>query len=367
METLEPGQAADAAHDCARAARLLDQSIDNAALSLELVPVFSRSVMDPRGGRQPRAVARERLFTGILATLDRNPIPGMVPYFVTLTIDRSIWMVDAASEVHAARECLEVMRRKLWRLARRCGCPQWVRVLEWQTASGSGWPHWHLVMWFPREVGPAQVRERIRARWSAIGGGFVKVVRAKRKEGSWQPLAKYAVKYFTKGCDHFPPTLDDPSIKRCPRLYGLSRAVADLLPKRLRSMRRYRQPGESVRLPKSRVLRPLARRLDESGIVYQVRERGIDRSTGEVRYRYLKDRFRLGTLGAQRAHGVGLLKSSTSATRATGVVAEVLDLGALAAFVDAMADDLEAAIVVEVNANAESRRLAWERHQSDTT
>lgn len=350
------------AHGCARAARLLDQSIVTAPLPpKELVPVFSRSVMDPIGGRQPRAVARERLFTGILTTLDRNPIPGMVPYFVTLTIDRSIWMVDAPSEVDAARECFNVLRRKLWKLAKRCKCVQWVRVLEWQTATGSGWPHWHLVMWFPRELGPRQVRERIRARWSAMGGGFVKVVRARRKEGSWEPLAKYAVKYFTKGCEVFPPSLDHESVKQSPRLYGLSKSVSDLIPKRPVPTRHLSKPR------KRRVLRPLAVRLDESGTRYAVRQPVIDGATGEVRYQYGKQRMSLGRRGVRLAMDHGLLKPSTEATKAFGIVSEVADPEALAEFVESIADQLEEWTRDEVTGNAESRRLAWERHQSNTT
>jgi len=361
METLEPGQAADAAHDCARAARLLDQEINFAPLPRELVPVFSRSVMDPIGGRQPRAMARERLYSGILATLDRNPIPGMVPYFVTLTIDRSRWMVDALPEPDAARNCFNVLRRKLWRLAKRCKCAQWVRVLEWQTATGSGWPHWHLVMWFPREVGPREVRERVRARWSAMGGGFVKVVRAKRKDGSWEPLAKYATKYFTKGCAHFPPSLDHESVLQSPRLFGLSRSVSALIPKRPQPKRHLSKPR------KPRQMLPLARRLDESGIRYVVRQPFVERSSGEVRYQYEKQRYSLGKRGVKLAQELGVLKPSGRATKSIGVLSEVADLDALAEFVESIAEQLEQWSREEVEFNAGTRRLAWERHQSDQT
>ena len=63
-----------------------------------------------------------------------------VPRLLTLTVDRKRFNspVDAHREITGGKYVARLMRR--------LGIKRWVWVLEFQSASGAGWPHWHLLI-----------------------------------------------------------------------------------------------------------------------------------------------------------------------------------------------------------------------------
>ena len=113
------------------------------------------------------------------------------PTMITLTVDRSGWP-DGAESVweHVSSKSLVA------RLMRRLGIDRWLWVVEWQSASGEGWPHWHVLVDWPGFVDYREVRRLWWGLWN-IGNIDVKPVGA--RGGIW-----YLSAYMTKGCSKHP-------------------------------------------------------------------------------------------------------------------------------------------------------------------
>ena len=85
-------------------------------------------------GRRDGWVARQRLYA--LVEAGRFSAPGLL----TLTVDRSRFASpEEAHKYVNAEKCVA-------RLMRLFGVKWWVWVLEFQTKTGDGWPHWHVLI-----------------------------------------------------------------------------------------------------------------------------------------------------------------------------------------------------------------------------
>ncbi len=363
METLEPGRAADAAHDCARAARVLDITTDKCALTPYLERSYCRSGWDRRGGGRARHRAHQRLFLAAVSSLQEAAPAGLVPYFVTLKVDRRPYLNAYPSEVDAARHAFWELGDKVRFFCRRCRVDWWIKALEWQSRTGSGWAHWHLVMFFPDHLSTREVRELVRARWNGVGGGFVTVQKAYRKQGRWENLAGYIAKYVLKGMEAVPPVLDHPDFVMAPRTYSMSKRVSAFVrtvapPPRRRFTAKPRQ---------SRQLEPIYQRLAKSGCCSVVVCEEISTVTGECRPRRLTkpipfpDSFvtlavQRGVLGKPVFPLVGRMKDGLRYEVPGGAAA-------LQAFVDAQAEQVDAAYRHEVQLARDKMRYDWDEMQ----
>ena len=136
------------------------------------------------------------------------------PTMITLTVDRSGWP-DGAESVweHVSSKSLVA------RLMRRLGIDRWLWVVEWQSASGEGWPHWHVLVDWPGFVDYREVRRLWWGLWN-IGNIDVKPVGA--RGGIW-----YLSAYMTKGCSKHPQWILErrQTVRKC----GGSKAMGPLL------------------------------------------------------------------------------------------------------------------------------------------
>jgi len=346
---------------CGGAAARLDTSVDNCSLPPEVHKVYSRSAWDRLGGGASRFRTHQRVFLGTLSTLEQKGPEGMVPYFVTLTVDRRRFLADHPEEVEASRSAFRVLGSKLRNVMRRVRCVEWIKALEWQSATGCGWAHWHLVAWFSRDTPISEVRRSIQGRWSGVGGGFVRVDRARRKDGRWESLAGYISKYVTKASDVVPPVLDHSSFVMAPRAYSMSKAMG----KRVREMVPARPKFYRLkRARRSRVLLPFAQRLDASGASVRVWEYKVDTETGVVRPKPSKA-LPISSKGLELAEREGVIVGWSPAImgKRDGFKPIVRDVASLVRFAEANAGRLIEWQSEEIAVNRLQRLHAWHEHQ----
>lgn len=359
---LGPGSAGRA-HPCARAARSLDITADKCALPPYVERVYCRSGWDRRGGGRSRHEAHRKVFLGSVTALERGAPAGLRPFFVTLTIDRAPFMAAHPEEVDAARDAFHQLGDKVRFFCRRCGVKWWIKALEWQSFSGAGWAHWHLVMFFPAQMSTADVRRLIWARWAGVGGGRVDVQPAYRKNGRWDNLAGYLAKYVMKGMEVVPPVLDHPDFVMAPRAYSMSKAMSSFV--------RERGPGKARRFKtyrdRDRVLRPIYQRLAESGTRMVVVQEVIDPETGECRPDRRGRPIRMPARAITLAQECGLLGKpvQTFLGRTADGLRHSINGGAdaLERFWEVHGEAIDAWWAEEVRCNAEAMRWHWEEHQ----
>jgi hypothetical protein len=363
METAEPGSAAVAAPASGREAPLLDITTDKCALPPYLERAYCRSGWDRRGGGRARHLAHQRFFLAALSSLQEASPAGLVPYFVTLTVDRRPYLNAYPTEVEAARHAFWELGDKVRFFCRRCRVDWWIKALEWQSRTGSGWAHWHLVMFFPDHLSADQVRELVRARWSGVGGGYVTVHKAYRKNGRWENLAGYVAKYVLKGMEAVPPVLDHPDFIMAPRTYSMSKRVSAFV-RSLSPPRRRRFRSEPRQ---RRELAPIYERLAQSGCRSVVVQEEVSTVTGECRPRRLTKpmpfpdsivtlALERGVLGSPVFTMVGRMKDGLRYAVPGGAAA-------LQAFVDAEGEEIELAFCEEVWTARNKMRHDWDEMQ----
>ncbi len=217
------------------------------------------------------------------------------PAVLTLTVDRG----EFSSPVQAYRY---VTRKKLlWRLMRALGVKRWFWVLEYQQKTGSGWPHWHILIDLADVPGGrvdlVKAWQLWRDRWG-VGGlqlevrdvEFDSVEHAlmyitkylmKQPEGgfpTWVLKSRQSIRFF-QGCRLLGPLVAKPSLKK-------AMSVED----------------EQTNKRASR--RPLLDRMSEcsvgAGRVFALR---VDQATGEQRGHFL------GALPCSPSQLLGLVRS----------------------------------------------------------
>jgi len=203
-------------------------------LEREIRGEYSRSVLDRLGGRRARVEARERLVE-VMSGDGRWCL-------LTVTVDRERFASAAEAYGVCAPRLADLMRALVGDGA------LWSRVLEFQSASGEGFPHWHLVFKLPHGVTVVSVRRRLwevwRDSWHLARGGLDLV-----EVRSRLAAARYLGKYFFKGCTVPLWVLER---ERSPRMFGCSRAAGLIAP----SWRKRRGRREGWR----RALRPVERK-----------------------------------------------------------------------------------------------------------
>ncbi|MBI1369352.1 MAG: hypothetical protein GC162_11955 [Planctomycetes bacterium] len=102
---------------------------------------------------------------------------------ITLTVDRKRWASPRTVWEQVALNAL------VPRLMRRLGIKRWVWVLEFQTKTGEGWPHWHVLA----DVGYVEYAEIRRLWWGLWGIGNIDVQKVNAASGAW-----YLSSYLTK-------------------------------------------------------------------------------------------------------------------------------------------------------------------------
>jgi len=181
-------------------------------LEREIRGEYSRSVLDRLGGRRARVEARERLVE-VMSGDGRWCL-------LTVTVDRERFASPAEAYAVCAPKLADLMRALLGDSA------VWSRVLEFQSASGEGFPHWHLVFRLPHAVTVVSLRKRLwqvwRDSWHLARGGL-DLVQVQSRIGA----ARYLGKYFFKGCTVPPWVLER---ERAPRMFGCSRAASLIAP-----------------------------------------------------------------------------------------------------------------------------------------
>jgi len=95
------------------------------------------------------------------------------PLLLTLTVDREAFDHPADALGRVSTKSL------IPRLMKRLGVDRWAWVLEFQTKTGEGWPHWHVLMDVPG--GYLDYAEVRRLWWGLWGIGNIDVQRVKGK------------------------------------------------------------------------------------------------------------------------------------------------------------------------------------------
>lgn len=199
---------------------------------------------------------------------------------VTLTVDRSVFSSPEVAYRKVA-PCIPDLMRALFGDG-----AVWARVLEFQEASGEGWPHWHAVVKLPAGMTVNAARRRLwevwRDRWQFARGGLdLTPVRSRRA------AARYLGKYFFKGCTAPPWVLDR---DRAPRMFGASVAAGEVAPpwRRARRSRSRRLVLGAERARRSKGKRRTVREaLARSGSTVALVARVKDAATGKARVRVL--------------------------------------------------------------------------------
>lgn len=184
------GDLAGASAGCKPADRLEEESykrIDD-SLRIEFRDCRCGCRTCPKCGPRKGWKVRSRLLTH--APRFSNPL------LLTLTVDRSNF--DNPEQAHERVSKDGLIRR----LMQRLGIPLWVWVLEFQGASGLGWPHWHVLVDasdLPRKrIDLTRAWHLWRDEWK-IGGLDV-------REATRFRSPAHAVMYITKYLTKFPAT-----------------------------------------------------------------------------------------------------------------------------------------------------------------
>ncbi len=115
------------------------------------------------------------------------------PKLFTLTVDRRRFGDPRQAWEHITEG------KFIWRLMRALGITRWLWVLEFQTQTGAGWPHWHLLIDvgdLPRHrVDLAKAWRLWRDEW---GLGGLDLAKKETRIGTPQHAVFYITKYLTK-------------------------------------------------------------------------------------------------------------------------------------------------------------------------
>lgn len=281
---------------------------------VELPQVRCRSGCDAEGGGRARMLACERMFAAAAALLERAG-NGWSPYFLTLTVNRKPWVERyGGNEREAAYQAFRALSRKVPHVMRRLRMPEWVQKREWQSATGCGWVHFHLLVLVPDSLKRDHVERLVKARWSAmLGAGWIKAQKGYRKGGTWDCIPKYLAPYMAKGGKEFPPVLDDPRVLQAPKLMSASKAVRARVRSRVQVLPRL---PRAKRQGQKRNLRPLAERLAWSPLTVRERrwaERVVPQGEPKARYKAQHGRVRLmPSRAVEELHSAGLLTARLS-------------------------------------------------------
>lgn len=202
------------------------------------------------------------------------------PLLLTLTVDRKGTTTGRGFEGPAAAHEYVSAGGYVRRLMRLLGLRRWVWVLQFQSGTGAGWPHWHVLV----DVGasgrlPVVDLKRAwrlwRDRWG-IGGLDVEKSDFEGAEHAVRYITRYLVRQPEEG---YPPWVLQ-SAKRV-RLIGASKAVGRLT--------RGGTIGGGEIVGRPRVSGgALVDRLAACGATCVVLEERVDRGTGEVLWRYVE-------------------------------------------------------------------------------
>jgi hypothetical protein len=212
------------------------------------------------------------------------------PVLLTLTVDRAGTKTGRGFDGPEAAYDYVRDGRYLPRLLRLIGVKRWVSVLEFQSGTGDGWPHWHILCdgsHWPRGRMPKKLMEKLWKLWrDKWGVGSVDV--SEDKLCGSVHACRYITKYLTK-----PPKRGWPRWvleRHNVRIVSTSREVGALVGDSIR--RESTEPTEEQepvhRRPASKVVSSCC----HSTLVFRERmEEEIDHETGEVvevkRLRYL--------------------------------------------------------------------------------
>ncbi len=242
---------------------------------LEVVPALCNSQFDAIGGCARRCMYRERL-EALAASMYRGVL-------VTLTLDREAF-ADAAEGYRVSRaRVADCMREALGDHA------VWGQVVEFQTATGEGWPHYHLVGELRQGVSLSFVRGAIRRCWAERWkfGRCLDVTLIKDRLAT----ARYLGKYLTKAPAAVPHWILHR--ERSPRMFSSSWAGGERLatlgvrrPPTVRHSQRTQTEDRMRARRAARVKSTLLDRLACSGTRCKVRKASVD-PIGEVRFSWL--------------------------------------------------------------------------------
>jgi hypothetical protein len=179
------------------------------------LPVRCRSRACPSCGRAAGIKTRERLREKVGAGLFSQPA------LMTLTVDRKNWQSPQGAYRAVTAQAL------IPRLMRRLGVRAWVWTLEFQTRTGEGWPHWHILLDQAHCGGRLDYR-KLWHLWRDVWGVGGCDVSQKHKAAAADPLhaVNYITKYLTKGAGPWPTWWLEGSRNR---VVGASRAVGRLV------------------------------------------------------------------------------------------------------------------------------------------
>lgn len=219
---------------------------------------------DPLGCRAVDAYRADDIVAAVRA------LPGRW-VFITLTVDRKLWTCPEA----AYQRANEYVRKAI-----ALGCPRGIyfAVLEVQTKTGDGWPHWHVLAWCPDARTADQVKADTlrgwRTRSESVDADTGEVVASVERIGfvdvqevrDATAAGKYVAKYMVKAWDAVPPWMLD-STRRF-RKVRLSNRAYDVL-EGLHRHERHR--GErKARTGTGRRTRTLLQRMASSGSTLQL-------------------------------------------------------------------------------------------------
>ncbi|HEV2293806.1 MAG TPA: hypothetical protein VGR35_08110 [Tepidisphaeraceae bacterium] len=162
------------------------------------------------------------------------------PHLLTLTIDRSRF---ASPEAAHDRITEGGFIRRLMRLL---GIKKWFWVLEFQTQSGEGWPHWHFLVDLSDVGGFLDLKRAWklwRDRWKLGGLDLQCRITAENREHA----VFYVTKYLTKTPEAVPPWVLLRA--RALRFLGASKAIGSLTGKLPAAPAEPLDPGEQMNLP----------------------------------------------------------------------------------------------------------------------
>ncbi|MCD4824266.1 MAG: hypothetical protein K8S55_06635, partial [Phycisphaerae bacterium] len=207
------------------------------------------------------------------------------PLFLTLSIDRRGTTTGKGFMSASDSYDLVTQKKYIWRLMRAAGISQWMWVLEFQSKTGEGWPHWHMIIDVSKYPGgrlPKAVLKKLWGLWRdkwGIGGLDIQRVELKDRHHTICYITKYVTKQPSRGWPRW-------ALQRnCIRLIGSSRSIGLLVSTEMRETTKKKvNPEEPEKDKKER--RPIYKRVASCGLSTTILREAID-SEGEVSYCYL--------------------------------------------------------------------------------
>ena len=240
--------------------------------TVEAVPVLSRSVLNADGGGHARHLARAKLVAL------GSAIPPGTGLFITLTVDRSRFVDAETAFVETRHRVCDLMRELLG--------PQavWSCCVEYQTRTGEGWPHYHILCKQGEIRSLRKLRHIVHEAWNARWhcGKCVDV----QAVGSGKATAIYLAKYLTKTAHAIPPWV---LLRQfAPRMISTSWAAGALVQgmgeSAARTLARACRAESDSPARRSRVVRARSRVVDRlawSGMRCRLRRQRVNHLTGE--------------------------------------------------------------------------------------